>query len=78
MTHADKQPEAGVVGATPVANSQKPDCAQAFPKRTLALALGATALLATATATALEAPKPPVAAKRDHAVTAPAGCSWPA
>jgi oligopeptidase B len=38
-----------------------------------ALALGTVALLATATASALEPPKPPVAEKRDHAVQAAAG-----
>ena len=37
------------------------------------LALGAVAFLATATASALEPPKPPVAEKRDHAVEAAAG-----
>ncbi|MGH8029989.1 MAG: S9 family peptidase [Arenimonas sp.] len=41
------------------------------PTRHAALMLGATA--AFATATAIAAPKPPVASKHDHAVTAPGG-----
>ena len=41
--------------------------------RQAALALGTLALLASATASALDPPKPPVAEKRDHAVQAAAG-----